>query len=350
MQNNGRSLRSLVLRPNVSTSGTSGQLVLTGSGFGTNANYAPLRFLDFIGKSEGDNHIAAGFDDMDTSEADATFSVTNTDGLPVGGGCWQATWDHEGSAGQPEMFGHETFNIAETDTLTLFVHRKIVFDSPMRNSSQLKQGRFLYDNTVAITEYTQASSVKGSLWFYDGTDQDYFQGLYSKGDSSGEFNVTGTGNEDGAGFPDQRNQQWQGMFLQGKMNSANGVLDGVYRNWISGVYTHNRTDMDYRDDSTRKWKRVQPFPGYANAMGDADLTIRHARIVLIQSLAWVAFGNASTFSACTDLLVLEPTAWSDTEIIANVHGTRPSGYNWVYIMKTDGNLVSTSGSTSFSES
>jgi hypothetical protein len=48
------------------------------------------------------------------------------------------------------------------------------------------------------------------------------------------------------------------------------------------------------------------------------------------------------------LLVVEPTSWSDTTIQFNPHGTRPAGYDWMYVMKTDGNLVSSSGLTTFS--
>lgn len=342
---------------NNSTQSDTGVATLTGSGFGTNANYVPAKFMDFDGLSEGASwQTAGGTNAVATSgtygRGTYTSRVTNTDGIDIGGGCWDVhiygDTANSGNTGDGP-FLHEQINFTPTDAVTVFKHLKIVHVSgPVpASSTTLSKGAHYKDTRVGTTTSnmygsTTGAKFAGSHWY--GNAGSYADSFYWH-ENGGNVALPITSAD--TFYP--WDGEWYSAFMQGKLNSADGVADGVMRSWADGIYITNLSNIDYRDNTSTLFQAVQHNPGASNGFGSTgEWIVRHARIVVLRGLAWCAFGNSATFSSCTDLLVVEPLSWSDTQITFDPHGTRPSGYNWMYVMKTDGTLVSSSGSTSFS--
>jgi hypothetical protein len=331
-------------------SGVSGDVTLTGRGFGENPGFAPLRFLDFCDVQDGATWAEAGGDSIyqqadDFGHGTATAEVTIADGIPTGCGSWEkhvlGDLANDGS-NSDGPFHHEQLDIPPTDAFTVFKHVKIehvagldAFNNPGAQYKGTRVG-------VATDElYQSTPRLAGSAFTSDG-ETGYFAPHWWR--QGGDETVTGGGSldiYDGA---------WRGTFMQGRLNSADGVADALYREWWAGTYQADTSDLDLRDDMNLQWRGVQINPGLANAYGSTgEWIVRHARVVVLDGLAWVAFGNAATFSQCTDLLAVEPTSWADGQISFNTRGTIPDGYEWVYVMNTDGVLVSEAGLTSFAQ-
>lgn len=337
--------RQSILRPTYSAGGGGGgSNTLTGSGFGTNADYAPVKFLDFVGLSNGLEWVDVVGTGNGHVVASTSGVTSNADGIPMGGGCWLNHVDLPDPNGN-EWFPHESILIAGGSTaVTVFKHAKIQqIDNPATNvaARQYKSTRIMEAGSSSPDSDYGSTPRIGASAFDNNSIGPYVTPHYWR-EGGGETNQV---DDDTLDLYDE---QWHCNLTQVRMNSANNVADAIYREWWDGTYNANTSALDLRDNTSLTFHSVQHNPGMAEGFRGHEWNIKHARIVVIKGLAWCAFGNASTFSACTDLLVVEPTSWSDTTIQFNPHGTRPSGYDWMYVMKTDGNLVSSSGSTSFS--
>lgn len=329
-------------RSRPSAVGITGSVTVSGSGFGTNANYSPVSFIDFIGLSNGDSWSTAGFDHYNPSTSGshytASIAVLMDDGLPIGGGCieTQIHGDNANAGGGSDgPFFHLGINTGDQIALTVFKHVKFLhLSGTVASECQYKSTRLCTD----INGAAYGATPKLAASFFTSNATSGYNTPHYWREGGGETGVTRLTN------PQPWGGDWMCMWTQGALNSADNVADGIYREWAGGGYVYNNTALDLRDTMTEYFKSAQHNPGLANSFGSTgEWRVRHARVVTIAGLGWCAIGNASTFSACTDLLVVEPTAWSDTQITANTHGTIPSGYNWAYVMDTSGVLVNSSG-------
>jgi hypothetical protein len=326
----------------------SGNVVVSGSGFGQNPTFAPLHFIDFCGLPQGASWGDAGGDSIN-QQADefghgsSTAEVTNLDGLPTGCGSWEkhvlGDTANDGS-NSDGPFHHEQLDITPTSAITVFKHVKIEHVAGLRsfnNPGAQYKGTRIGVATEAL--YQSTPRLAASAFTSDGATGYLAPHWWRQG---GEETTVG-----GESL-DIYDGEWRATFMQGRLNSADGVADALYREWWAGQYHADISSLDLRDDMRLLWRGVQINPGLANAYGSTgEWMVRHARIVVLDGLAWVAFGNAPTFSECTDLLAVEPTSWADDEITLDTRGAIPRSYQWVYVMNTDGALVSEVGSTSF---
>jgi len=300
--------------------------------------------MDFTGLNNGDSWIAAGGTGIEhVGHVDISIGVSNGDGLPTGGGCWEKYWTGVNSADGP--FDHENITIpGGTDACTVFKHVKLITVSggPGTVSGCQYKSTRLCPITGGASAYAATPSLRASYWTDGSSPYGFVYGLYDPG--TGEVQTPSLGSI--AHF-DAYDGNWHSTFYQGQLNTI-GNSDGFQREWWYGAYRSQGTGLSYRSSGGTLINSVQHNPGEANNFGSTgDWYARHARIVVIKGLAWCAFGNNSTFSTTTDLLVVEPTSWSNTSIHFNTHGTIPSGYNWMYVMDTSGN-VNSSGLTTFS--
>ena len=330
-------------RPNYSGA-TTGSIVVNGSGFGTNTNFSPISFIDFASINNGDTPTQCGFDYYENWPSGAHFTSTcgglTSDGLPVGGGCLEIIIDGDNTnsgSTSDGPFWHMQIYTGDQTAVTLFKHVKFIHVSGTVSSACQYKDTRLCTNTGG-NAYSATPKLAASTYTYNGTTGTTAPHYWHEGGGETDFGVYPTLN--------LYDEAWHCNFTQGKLNSADNVADGLSRIWWDGTYKLNESTVDLWDTNTVRFKAIEPNPGLANSYGSTGYwQVRHARVVAIAGLAWCAVGNASTFAACTDLLVLDPSAWSDTQITADAHGTLPAGYSWAYVMDTSGTLVNSSGIT-----
>ena len=325
-------------------------MTLTGTGFGTNADYAPLFFLDFRTTNNGDTWMQAvsagggvGWANG-TQYNPATLRVDMSNGIPMGGGC---ILTDANIALSQEFFTDHGIDI-NTKTFTVFKHTRLdLLDPP--NHTGILQVKGLR-TTCGVRDYAGIPRVHPSN--YLGSDLAY-------GEPTGHYRAEWHIAEDINAPRDSdtprplANGQWHCQFKQVGLNTIQGdnatisAADAVYKHWMDGIMYFNESNLDLTDDPTNAtFRSFLPSPGLANEMAGNHWQLREARIAGFRGYGFVAFGNASTFAACTDLLVVEPTSWSDTAITFNPRGTRPTGYNWMYVSTTSRN-INANGLTSF---
>lgn len=335
---------------------TSSAMTLTGANFGTNANFAPLYFIDFRNTNDGDTWAQA------TGDSGGTFSFTGgnkgantasrvdmTEGLSIGGGNWYQEINN--LAVNDEWFTHFGVDLPTgIKDITVFKHVKIDHTAgTVVQNTQMKGTRVITNTSRDYASTTAYPNVAGSHYLGPDNALGYGEitGLYHPSFSGAvEQAVSGRLSDTPAGMTAVGT--WQCVLSQYAVNTAVGVADGLYRVWQKGIQYYNHSINLTDTPATTEFRGVMFNPGMANGFGDGNSwRVKHARMVVLKGKAWCAFGNASTFASCTDLLVVEPTYWSDTSIGFNPRGTRPTGYNWMYVMNSAGTLVNTTGLTSF---
>lgn len=126
--------------------------------------------------------------------------------------------------------------------------------------------------------------------------------------------------------------------------------DGIVRGWLTDSVHPRYTWKDYDGgDNTlypahsAGWQHLH-IPGYARAATNA-ITYYDDVYVSVGNgaLARIELGNDSTYSSCTNLAVLTPTHWSDTEIRATVRQGSFQNDDTVYVFVVDANNVPSSG-------
>jgi len=307
---------------------------IVGTGFGTNIDYAPIKFLDMIGRTPGEDWLSIGGDDIESGSVGVIY---NLDGLPVGGGCYRSLVNLPLTGG-PEYFSHESINVGSLDAVTVFKHIKVIHVSGTPVEQPQVKGTRLCTSTGTTGAYGAIPRVADSEFtFVSGvTSTDLCQPHYWPSSTGSETNFGGEA------FDIQK-AQWISTFTQAKMNTSAASTDGFARVWMQGVnspFMGNATNLNIRNNTSIKFRSIQPNPGLANGYRGCVTDVRHSRIVVLKGLAWAAIGNSSTFAGVTDLLVVEPTGWSSTSIPYNMRGTRPSGYDWYYVSDTGGNINS----------
>jgi hypothetical protein len=73
-----------------------------------------------------------------------------------------------------------------------------------------------------------------------------------------------------------------------------------------------------------------------------NFEIRVSRISIDTTRARVFLGNAATLSACTGRYIVKPSAWASGSITATHAANAPTGYQWVYVANSAGE-INTSG-------
>jgi len=117
-----------------------------------------------------------------------------------------------------------------------------------------------------------------------------------------------------------------------------GQANGAYEVHVNGQRTNFKANLANRTSGSQFFGYFSPHPGLdgygAQSAGDWEIYV--SRPYVDTTLARVFLGNAATIGGCTGRFMLPPTTWSDTSITVSDCAGIPSGYDWVYVVKSDG--------------
>jgi hypothetical protein len=141
------------------------------------------------------------------------------------------------------------------------------------------------------------------------------------------------------------------LWAKGNGTSAAGT-DGMFQGVSASWGVRGRSYKDYKpwfnaDHTVKGWDRIN-IMGYARS--GADFSQGHNWVIDDvyvatgpNAAARVEIGNASTYTACTNLALFTPDSWSSTSITATVRqGRFANGAKaYVYVADANGNVNST---------
>ena len=336
-----------------------GILTINGAQFGTKATLAPVYFQPFVGLANGlaATHASVGLD----WGADGYGYPQTSDADGIGGGC--LTMPVLGATNSDDdWFMHLGLDLGGSHQ-EIFVSQwqKFVYTSgTLSTTMQLKgirAGRINPGNPTAEGSYGYTPSMGGSLWITPGGNQttaasNCYQWFRETGNSTEIGNFEQDHDPETAPYRTPNNTlgaepyprvttawgQWFQQEVHFKMNdygSTNGIqrLYGNAKKLIELTHANPRISAD--SDNAFQW--VGLWPGLDHTLG-ADFHARLSRIYVDTTLARVFLGNASTYAACTGAFLCPPTAWGATQITASDCKDRPSGYDYAYVVRSDGTM------------
>jgi hypothetical protein len=334
-------------QPSISSAVLNGSTItISGSSFGTKSTAAPHKFQPFTTTTQGQEWDDVGFDFFATGASGDTPGNTNecdmTDG--VGGGSWM----HGKPDNNSESFTHFGHNL------------------PAANNA-------LYVSYWVKITRIGTPTIPGGFWQYKGIRSgprrgsdpiaDMYQGPiyfnfshYTPNDPldalSGPTAYTGCG--EGCGtttYPDPPGSISDVQFINGEWHFCEiyyqmddfGMANGLMQVRFDGTQHHNLTGLTIKTAPTDYLGYVQYNPGFAH---DEDLAGavwegRYSRIYTDITRSRVFLGNASSLASCTGRFLLPPSAWSTTAITVTNATSIPSGYNWVYVSDSNGQINAT---------
>jgi hypothetical protein len=331
-----------------------GELVITGVGFGTKSGPAPLFFQPFVGLTNGllPTHASVGFD---WGNDGAGYPQTY-DGDGVGGGCLTIPADGI-SPVDPDCFFDLGVDL-NGNHAELFVSQwqKLSYNAgTVATGVQVKgvrAGRLNPSDPTAAGSYAYNPSMGGSIDIQpDGSQTTNANNCYQWFRETGHVGIP-FGNFDQSHNPETAPYrtpntsvgsppyprvttgwgQWFQQEVYFKMNTY-GATDGIQILKGNNQQLVHLTHADPRQssDADNAFQQVNVWPGVDGIAG-ADLTLRISRVYIDNTRKRVFLGNASTLGACTGSFLLPPTEWADTLIKCSNCTNIPSGYDWVYVL------------------
>jgi hypothetical protein len=315
-----------------------GELVISGTGFGTKSPAAPLYFSDFSGATVDDPAAllsGGGFDNEDHT-ANATFPApVYKTGEGIGG---------SKSLRITRTSGANNFHHVEkwiTASQELFVSSWQRFTSPSGSGTLQVKGHRVGPliSTTDVHENYNLSNVNrfSTSWYVDSTgnlSSVYTDAMVQNGcpaveswyepfaDCTAVTNTT-VGNHINI----------ENYFRYNTVTPAY-VADGVTTQCVNGTTVFTKTDRACRPDASTQPLNMA-FCQFTPGMDETGPVVIQdfSRPYIDNTRKRVFLGNASTLAACTGgRFLLPPTEWEDTLIKCSNCTNIPAGYDWVYVM------------------
>lgn len=343
------------------TSLTGTNLTISGAQFGAKSPAAPVYFQPFVGITTGvvARNAAVGMDFCTFSNTGGGVepAVDNTTG--IGGGSLRSIGQSiaAGTDDWKTHYGKYLSNVRE-----LFVNTWLKLNVTSGSSGfQLKwvrAGMRASGGTETDPEVNYATSprVMGSVmfnssgtWPANNSGEAWLEYRESDGTPHANFELDhdstvvpyGTPNHDGstASFtppPTTAFNQWWNNEAHYKANdytTSNGYmtmrLNGKERIRVAGVNAFTGAN------DTMQYVILNPLTtGHTGANVDVYLS----RTYIDSTRARVFLGNASTYENCTGYFLCPPTSWDTGSIIVSNVENVPTGYDWAYVVKSDGTV------------
>ena len=329
----------------VSLSGT--ELTINGAQFGTKAGPAPYFFRSWVGASAGLTWQQAGYTQYRTDKWEGAARTVTGEG--IGGAsamkitCRQADPDTDADA----VFTHPQL-FMPASTQGLFFSQWMRFDclGTVNNRPQIKgprSGPFSGTPSDEGGNYATNPHMSASLFTnfnWDTSDDSDVQAEYSSPISGdGEEHSYAQGNPPPVGFGENAYFNWEGRYVFNDVGVANGIME----HYINGKIQAPKYDCQNRASSGQYLDFFSPHPGFENmsAANDRDWDIYFSRPYVDTGpdmLARVFLGNSATLGSCTGRFLCPPTVWGSTQIKVSDVENVPTGYDWVYVVKSDGTI------------
>jgi hypothetical protein len=313
-----------------------GELVITGVGFGTKSPAAPLWFSDFSGAvlDSVPDILSGGFDDHAHSPSGTYPGPVYKAGEGIGGGR---------SLRLTKTSGNDNFNHLEkwfTASQEIFVSSWQRFSSPSGSGTVQVKGhrvgpRISADDPTANYALTNVNRFATS-WYPDASaalDHTILDVMVQNGCPAVETEFEGTVYCTGVANVAAGNHINIENYFRYNTVTPSYAADGVTTFWVNGSMLYNKTDRACRPDASTQPLNMaycQFTPGMD--AGGPVVIQDFSRPYIDNTRKRVFLGNASTLGACTGRFLLPPTEWADTLIKCSNCTNIPAGYDWVYVM------------------
>lgn len=321
---------------------TSAVLTVTGNGFGTRAQAAPLRFEDFESRAIGALPQNFGYTGWSTESVKVDNSTAFSGSRSL---------RHQGAHGPPSTGGvvAESFpNVAVTGFQSdeLFLSYRLKFRTNGNQFAQLKFNRSGMDN----------DDGNGC---YHGKPR-FFSSYYPEGDRySPDKRLTGVQGGAVSGN-DQWDEGWAGEPHMGsgtvlpiqedtwvqveeyyRLNDV-GVSNGAHMTWVNGNPQIIRSTLQPRTVASQKFNCSYLVIGmdyWINEGSTKGVEVWYDDHYLDTTRARLVLANADTWGASTQRSPQPATAWANGSITASL---RRSGFSagpaWLYVVRSDGSV------------
>ncbi|GAA5170461.1 hypothetical protein GCM10025770_33420 [Viridibacterium curvum] len=323
---------------------SAGNVTVTGAGFGSRAQAAPLKFEDFDSRTVGAAPVSfgyynyGGFGGTTTVDASAAFSGSKS----------LLHQSHSGPA-SPEGAVEESFPhiaVRGFSSQELYLSYRIKFRTNGGRIAQLKFNRSgmevngdcyggspkfyssYYPVGPSVNRYdsdkTLAGGVQGGILRRDGTRDEGWAGEASMGS--------------GTVIPLQE-EVWYQVEEYYRLNDI-GQSNGQHLTWVNGNLQINRNALQVRSDATHMLNCSYLVIGmdyWLNPGSTNGVSVWYDDHYLDTSRARVVLANAATWSAATLRAPLPASAWSGSSITAPLlRSGFAAGQAWLYVVRDDG--------------
>lgn len=303
-------------------------LVINGSGFGTKAVAAPLKYDDFEQGFEGQELEGWRIIGDGAGQIPHYSNEARQAGSALAARC---------AFGDGQSLS--AFGLNEpADLSTIYLDFWVYISETARASSNFK----LYMlNTGPLT-----GLPKQSLRFKCGAFGE-----------EAAFVAEGV-NSDGAGRSSAKtawptgaaNNRWSHLQVFLRQSDA-GVGNGLLKVWLDGENLLERTDyfsrgIENSDDWRNVWLGFYRSPMISPACdASGDATVFFDNVYVDTTQARVELGNSPDYESCSHREVQVPTAWSDTEVVVTVNAGsfRDQDEVWVFITDESGVVAGMAG-------
>jgi hypothetical protein len=315
---------------------------VTGSGFGTKSSLTPALFLPLVSNADGQTAQAAGLSLYNTEETTSPATAALVTSSRTLGQSKSIRWRGNGqTAGQntavPIFATHLPanaqsvlisgwFNISRIGATTsgaiqLKMHRTGVYGSGSVDNANNHYGASPHESCSIFTD--------SDITWLTGTNGNGFNTYADMEDT-----VAGSAQYNSPDPMIAGVDTW--WHYQAFMRYTDiGQANGEFALWINNTLIANRTGLTNRTLVSQYYQWASVFTGFQMFGRDWDVYFTRPYIdVNTRAHAWL--GNASTASACTGRWLLEPTSWSDTQVVVTGVDSRPSGYDWAYVTNSSG--------------
>lgn len=279
-------------------------LTVTGSGFGTKAQAAPLVWEDF---SDGvANNLTVN----------GTINTTNTTDLrhPFSPRNGRANFK---AAGPGHYYSYNNGTAAKWFTqywIKLAANWHFGTTAYGDGDDGLANIKFWRLFPTGSRNFTNVDTVlhgfDGGAWKYAIEHQGFNDEHYIPGTSDfRDTFTTGT---------------WHSVQVEYGENSAVGATNGVFRVWVNGRPILNLTNVLTNDSSDGSWVEKRPYViGFYDSWSPSDAAVAnmyayYSDIYVDNAWSRVELGNASSYGTCTRRETQRPTAWSNGSITFTV--------------------------------
>jgi hypothetical protein len=325
-----------------SASITNGVLTVNGSGFGTRAQVAPLRFEDFESRSVGALPQNFGYSGWspDIVKVDGNTSFSGARSLK-----FQSPHGPPSIGGvAAESFPHVAVEQFQSDEI--YLSYRLKFRTNGNQFVQLKFNRSGMDNNDGVGCYQGKPRFFSS--YYPAGDR-YSTDKRLNAVQGGAVSGENIWNEGWVGDPHMGNgsvlpiqeDTWVQVEEYYRLNDL-GVANGVHMTWVNGNPQIIRSNLQPRTSAAQKFNCSYLVIGmdyWINEGSTQGVSVWYDDHYLDTSRARLVLANASTWGAATQRCPQPATAWSNTSVTAPLRRAGfASGNAWLYVVRDDGTV------------
>jgi hypothetical protein len=325
-----------------SASLASGVLTVSGNGFGTRTQAAPLRFEDFESRSVGALPQNFGYSGWspDIVKVDSSTSFSGTRSLKHQGPHGPAS-----TGGVPaESFPHVAVEQFQSDEL--YLSYRLKFRTNGNQFAQLKFNRSGMDNNDGSGCYQGKPRFFSS--YYPAGDRystdkrlNAVQGGAVNGNNQWDEGWVGDAHMGNGTVLPIAEDTWVQVEEYYRLNDI-GIANGVHMTWVNGNPQIIRSNLQPRTATEQKFNCSYLVIGmdyWINEGSTQSVSVWYDDHYLDTSRARLVLANANTWSAATHRSPQPATAWSNASITAPLRRAGfAAGSAWLYVVRHDGTV------------